>query len=574
MSTKAAKALHPAEQYARDVVAGRVVASHLVVLACKRHLADLDRAAAGWLYYFNPGAGQHAIDFFAFLKHSKGEWAGQAFTLEPFQQFIIWALFGWRQVADGLRRFRGGYVELCRKNGKSTLAAGIGLYLFAADGEPGAEVYCAATKKDQARIVFLEAARMRSASPALRKRIDKFKDNMNLPGTASKFEPLGSDEDTLDGLNIHGSVVDELHAHKTRDLLDVLETATGSRRQPMSFKITTAGSDTQSVCWKEHEYSEKVLEGTVEDETVFAFIAGIDKDDDWEDERVWPKANPNLGVSCKLDDLRRKANKAKQDPTYLNTYLRLHLGRWTSQTTRWMPADKWNECVGYSLAGIDAKVLRDRLLEELRGRVCIGAIDLSSKIDLTAYMRLFLPTEDDPSFIAIPEFWMPEENVSKRVKEDRVPYDVWIREGFLRTTDGSVIDYEEIRRVILADRDVYEIKEITLDPWNATETATKLKDAGFTVSEFRQGFASMSDPMKNLMVAVLSKKLKHLGNPVLRWMSSNVAAKQDEAGNIKPDKKESREKIDGIVALIMALGRASFVPNDTSNYEKEGIFCI
>jgi phage terminase large subunit-like protein len=549
-----------AEQYARDAAEGYIVCSREVQLAARRHLNDLTQGVKRGLY-FDPNSAQRAIDFFKlFLHHSKGEWAGQKFALAPWEEFILWCLFGWKRT-DGTRRFRTAHVEVARKNGKSTLVAGVGLYLFFADGEPGAEVYCAATKKDQARIVFSEAVRMRAASPSLAKRITKVRDNMSVATTASKFEPLGSDEDTLDGLNVHAAIVDELHAHKTRFVWDVLDTATAARRQPLMFAITTAGFNRQSVCWLQHEYCEKVLEGIHSDDTLFVYIATLDPDDDWEDESVWQKANPNLGVSVKLDDLRRKAEKAKADPAALNSFLRLHLNRWTQTDTRWMDLDEWADCSAPFAAGApaipsDPHAARDELRERLIGRRCFGGLDLSSKVDLTAFVLLFTPTDDDPRYIAIPWFWMPEDNVEKRVKQDRVPYDLWIREHWIETTDGNVVDYDVIRAHIVEQRDDFEIAEIAFDPWNATHLSTQLQDDGLTTVEFRQGFASMSAPTKELMTLVLGRKLAHLGNPVLRWMASNLVVKTDPAGNIKPNKEKSAEKIDGIVALIMALGRA------------------
>ena len=563
--------LPPAEAYAFDVAAGRILTSHQVRLACERHLDDLAVGAKRGIY-FDQAAGQHVIDFFQFLRHSKGEWAGHSFELQPWQQFILWSIFGWKRQ-DGARRFRTAHVEIARKNGKSTLAAGIGLYLFFADNEPGAEVYCAATKRDQARIVFSEAIRMRDASPSLAKRIAKFRDNMNVPGTASKFEPLGADRDTMDGLNIHAALVDELHAHKTADVWDVLNTATAARRQPLMFAITTAGFNRQSVCWRQHEYCEKVLEGIQHDDTLFAYIAALDPKDDWENEATWIKANPNLGVSVKADDLRRKAKRAKADPSALNSFLRLHLNQWTQTDTRWMPLDKWNACSGFP--GADPKRIREQLEPELAGRRCFAGLDLSSKVDLTALVLLFPPIEADPRWIVLPTLWMPEDNVQKRVKQDRVPYDVWIREGFIDQTEGNVIDYDRIKAHIVRARDRFQIEELAFDPWNATQLATQLQAEGLTMVEFRQGFGSLSGPTKELMALVLGQKLAHLGNPVLRWMASNIVVKSDEAGNLKPNKEKSAEKIDGIVALIMALGRALAAPADEGSvYDSQGILTI
>src|SRR5512139_2470424 len=290
-----------AEQYIDDVVAGRVSACHWVQQAAQRHIDDLEHGAERGLH-FDQDAAEHVLKFFTILRHSKGEWAGRLIELEPWQQFLLWTLFGWKR-ADGTRRFRTAYIEVARKNGKSTMGAGIGLYLLAADGEPGAEIYSAATKRDQARITHLEAVRMVRSSPMLKRRIRTFRDNLNIEGTASKFEPLGADADTTDGLNIHGAIVDEIHAHKTREMWDRLDTATGARRQPLMFGITTAGYDRQSLCWTLNEYSKKVLDRVIDDDTFFGLIYTLDEGDDWQDEKTWIKANPNLNVSKKIDDL-------------------------------------------------------------------------------------------------------------------------------------------------------------------------------------------------------------------------------------------------------------------------------
>lgn len=563
---------HPAEKYCRDVAAGRIVAAKMVRLACQRHLRDLKEGEARRLY-FDPKAAQHAIDFFFFLKHSKGEFAGKPFILQPWQQFIVYCVFGWKR-AGGLRRFRNAYIFVARKNGKSTFAAGIALYLFFADGEPGAEVYVAATKKDQARIVFKEAERMRKASPALAKRIVSFRDNMNIPNTASKLEPLGADEDTLDGLNVHGAIIDEYHAHKTDKVYEVIDTATGSRRQPLKFTITTAGDNLDGPCYKQHTYCESVLEGIFEDDSLFCILYGLDPEDrlNWHVEENWKKANPNLLVSVKIEDLRDKAVTAKNLPTKLNGFLTKHLNVWVQGAgVRLIRIEDWAKCVGPKDV-TDPKALLDRELERLRGRRCVGALDLSSKVDLTAYIKLFFPTEEDPLWTIIPRFFVPSENVAERVSRDRVPYDVWIREGFITATDGDVVDYDVIKSAIIEDTKSYQIDEIAFDPWNATQIANQLTEAGATMVEFRQGYASMSDPTKNLEVITKKKKIAHLANPVLKWNVHNLVIKEDEAGNIKPNKRKKAEKIDGAVALIMALGRAQFSKGDTrSVYEEQGI---
>jgi phage terminase large subunit-like protein len=577
MQTRSTK-LHPAEQYARDAAAGRIVVSRWVRLAARRHLDDLRDGPKRGLY-FDPSAAQHVIDFFGFLRHSKGEWAGQEFILQPWQQFILWCLFGWKRRSDGARRFRTAYAEIARKNGKSTLAAGLGLYLFFADGEPGAEVYCVATMKDQARIVFTEAERMRKSSPALRQRIVSFRNNMNVPAMNSKFEPLSSDEDTLDGLNLSGAIVDEFHAHKTRLLIDVIETATAARLQPLTFKITTAGYDRETVCWTDREYGLKVLEGINQDDTLFVFVAALDEGDDWENEKNWPKANPGLNVSVKIDDLRRKANKAKQDPSALNSFLRLHLNVWTNQETAAIKMDDWNACVGFSLQGTDSRALRDDMEKRLEGEACYIGCDLSSTEDITAVVKLFPPSDSHEKYIALADFWVPEENIERKVKEFRAPYDVWAREGFLRATPGNVVDYDAVRTQILADFERYDVRELAFDPWNATQFANDLQKSGIDAErlvKFNQTIAMFAEPTKRLIEElVLARKLAHLGNPVLRWMASNLVVWEDGNGNKRPTKKSARGKIDGIVALIMALGRAIASPGDGGSvYESRGILTL
>jgi phage terminase large subunit-like protein len=531
-----------ADQYVADVLAGRVVACHWIKQACQRHLDDLQDAAARGLT-FDRSEAEHVLKFFSILKHSKGEWANKPIELEPWQQFMLWTLFGWKR-ADGTRRFRTAYIEVARKNGKSTIGAGVGLYLMTADGESGAEIYAAATKRDQARITHSEAIRMVRSSPMLKKRIKIFRDNLNIEGTASKFEPLGADSDTMDGLNIHGAIVDEIHAHKTRDVWDKLDTGTGARRQPLMFGITTAGYDRQSLCWTLNEYTKKILDRVVEDDSFFGLIFTLDDGDDWQDETTWIKANPNLGVSKKLDDLRRKAERAKEMPSAQNSFLRLELNVWTQSETKWMPIEHWRQCgvpLDYS---------------KLAGRKCYAGLDLSSTSDLTAWVLVFPPLPGEDVYLVLPRFWIPEDNLQKRVHDDRVPYDVWLRGGFLNATPGNVIDYDYIFGQVERDAKEFKIEEIAFDRWGAARVINVLQSKGLTCVEFGQGFASMSPPMKELERLVMSHKIAHGNNPVLNWMADNVVINLDAAGNIKPDKEKSREKIDGIVAMVMGLDRA------------------
>lgn len=598
-------AFEVAVKYAKDVLSGAIVAGKLVKLAAKRFNRDLKFGAERGLV-FDKDAAQRVVDFFGFLRHSKGEWGGKVFKLEPWQVFIVANLFGWKR-ADGTRRFRKAYIEVARKNGKSTFLAGIGLYLLLMDNEPGAEVYSAATKKDQAKVVFDEAVRMRKASDFLASRIESPRNNLNVVITNSKFEPLSSDENTLDGLNSHGLLIDELHAHPSRALYDVLHESTAARRQPMTVAITTAGHNINSFCYGEREYGEKVLVGNVSaasSDHYFIFIACIDEKDDWQDEKVWYKANPSLGVSVKPDKLREDSEEAKVNPTKLNSFLRKHLNVWTSSEVRWMPPDKWAAC---NSAGplTDPKVLRRAGLEKLAGRVAFAGLDLSSKIDLTAYVLVFPPVPAkkeqkplpqtreeiqrripqqfeeveiapaDPNWYVLPWFFMPKENIAERVKKDRVNYDVWEREGFIIPTPGNAIDHATIRAKIGEVRGYFQVKDIGFDSWNAQQLSNELKADGHTLTEVRQGFKTMSEPMKELMALVISKKLEHFGNPVLGWNAGNVQAEFDPADNIKPDKERSKEKIDGIVAMIMAMHRIVSAPVQAESvYSKRGIIFL
>ncbi len=552
----------PVAEYARAVLDGSIVAGRLVRLACERHLRDLDDGQERGIYW-DQDAADRAIKFFSFLKHSKGEWAGQPFELEPWQKFIVGSLFGWMRE-DGTRRFRTAYDELGRKNGKSTLVAGIGLYLAFFDNEPGAEVYAAATKRDQAKIVWSEAKSMVEKSPALTKRIKSFALNLHMLSSASKFEPLGADSNNLDGLNTHGAIIDELHAHKTRNVWDVLRTSTGSRRQPVMFIITTAGFDRHSICWQQHDYCIKVLEGVIEDDSYFAYIATIDDGDDWKDPGVWAKANPNLGVSVKLSTLEEECNEATYMPAQQNAFRRLRLCQWTEQSDRWIDIDLWD-------AGKDSFDI-----ESLKGRTCYAGLDLARVHDLSALALLFPPRQgEDERWKVLMRYWCPENNIRQRAQRDRVPYDVWADQGFIKPTEGDATDYRWIESAIVELHSQYDIREIAYDRMFAGELVASLMEEGVTMVPFGQGFLSMAMPTAELERLLLAEQIQHAGHPILRWNAANVAVRQDPAGNLKPDKEKSTERIDGIVALIMALGRATVHGDDgPSVYEERGLLTI
>jgi phage terminase large subunit-like protein len=534
----------PVTAYAEAVVAGEVVVGRLVRLACERHLRDLKEGHKRGLH-FDDDAARHALEFFGFLRHSKGEWAGRPFELASWQVFIVGSIFGWKR-ADETRRFREALEEVARKNGKTTQLAGIGLYLAFFDNEPGAEVYFAATMRDQAKIGFGEAQRMVLATPQLKAMINSLAVNLHDPRTNSKCEPLGADADNYDGLNIHGGMVDELHQHKTRKMVDVLETGAQSRRQPLTFYITTAGFDRHSICWEKHEYAVKVLEGVIDDDAFFAYIATIDDGDDWSDPACWPKANPNLGISVKLESLERQVEAAKQVPGKQNPVKRLLLNIWTEQADRWLDMTVWDECSG----PLDVKTMES----ELTGQACYAALDLSSRIDVTALALVF--PDGDGGYDLLSYFFIPSENMRQRVQRDRVPYDVWADQDLVEATEGNVVDYDAIRLRINDLGSRYNIKNIRLDRWNSTQLSTQLRGDGFDVLEMGQGFSAMSDPTKEFERLVVSRQIRHGGHPVLRWMASNVAVEQDAAGNLKPSKAKSTERIDGIAAAVMAVDGA------------------
>jgi phage terminase large subunit-like protein len=458
----------------------------------------------------------------------------------------------------------------------TTKLAGIGLYLAFFDDEPGADVYAAATKRDQARICHGDAVKMVGASPGLG--IEKRRDNLHMLATASKFEPLGADADTMDGLNVHGAIVDEFHAHKNRDVLDRLETGVGARTQPLVWMITTAGDDQQSPCFAERERARFVLEGVTADDTLFAFIASPDEGDDWTDERTWSKGNPNLGVSVTVESLRDECNSAQQSPSKQNAFRRFRLNEWTRTTTRFLDLAKWDICSGLTR---DAQPID--ILETRQGAVCYGGLDLSSKTDLTAFALVFPPSEpNEGTFDVALRFWVPEEGIYEREKKDGVPYARWVEEGWIVATPGPVIDYAWILKELTDISKRVQLQDVAFDGWGSTAIRPQLEDAGLLMVEFGQGFKSMSDPTKELERLTLSKRIRHGGNPVLRWNADCVEVQTDPAGNmkpVKPDIRKSTKRIDGIVAMIMALSRAIEMgadpePDDRSIYEEQELLVL
>jgi len=507
-------------------------------------------------YHFDAKAAKRAERFFErYLTHVKGEWAGVPFKLERWQRDIVRALFGWKRQ-DGTRRYRTCYIEIPRKNGKSSLCAGLALYLLMADKEASAEVYSAAADREQASIIFDIAKSMVTLSRELAIRLKVFRKVIAYDKALSSYKVLSADAYTKHGLNAHGIIFDELHAQPNRELWDVLTTSTGARTQPLTVAITTAGFDRNSVCWELHEYARKVSEGIITDDSFLPVIYAAGPDDDWRDPAVWKKANPNLDVSISLDYLKRECAKAGNVPAYENTFRRLHLNQWTQQESRWIPMQAWESSAGE---------LKPDLL---KGKACYAGLDLSSTTDLTALVLAF---PIDGVIKLLPFFWIPGDNLQERSKRDHVPYDLWLKQGLIYATDGNVIDYSFIVAKIIELRKLYALKEIAFDRWGAAKIVQDLEDLNVTVVPFGQGFASMSGPSKELLRLVLSGKLHHGGNPVLRWMADNAVVKSDPAGNIKPDKAKSTQRIDGIVASVMALDRAVRHNAGASVYETRGI---
>ena len=546
-----------ATAYARAVIAGEVVAGKLVRLACQRHLRDLETAGERG-FWWDTAAVDRGIQFFSVLRLPDGAAAGRPFILQPWQAFVVGSLLGWKR-SDGKRRFRYAFIEVARANGKTPLAAGLALYALTVDGEQGAQVYSAATMRDQAKIAFDDGVRMAEQTPRLWSRLTKTVNNLAYLEGGSYFRPLAAESKTLDGLRVHFAAVDELHEHPDGMVLAKLRTGMKSS-QPILFMITTAGYDRTSACWEEHDIAAKVAEGIIENDTLFAYIATTDDGDDWTDEAVWVKANPNLGISVRWDTLREEYALARQVPGHQNSFKRLRLNLWTEQNSRWLDMGVWDDQPP------------PRGIPELQGAVCYAGLDLSSTTDLTALVLAF--RDEDGSYDLLPYFWLPEARLRERIERDRVPYDQWAAAGLLTLTPGNVVDYDAVRAHISELGAQYRISELAKDRWNSTQIGSQLIEDGLEVLDFGQGFASMTAPTKEFERLLLDRKLRHGGHPVLRWMAANVAVAQDAAGNLKPAKDKATGRIDGIVAGIMAVGRAMLSDERPSVYEERDVMLL
>ena len=495
--------------------------------------------------HYDKAKADRAVKFIENLCHTKGKWAGTRFWLLPWQEQLIRDIFGIVKP-DGNRQFRTAFVEICKKVGKSELAAAIALYILYADNEPSTEVYGAAADRQQASIVFDVARQMVEMSPALMKRSKLMSATKRIVnyGNAGFYQVLSAEVGSKHGFSISGLVFDEIHTQPNRQLYDVLtKYSSDARQNPLHFIITTAGNDRNSIAFELHTKAIDILEGRRVDPTFYPVVYGLKDDEDWEDEANWYKVNPSLGYTVDIERLRDAYREAKQNPADEITFKWLRMNMWVSSTTSWIPDAifmKGNEPIDM------------RLLE---GRACYAGLDLSSTGDITALVLIFPPSNLDEKYILVPYFWVPEETIPQRVKANSVPYDIWEKQGHLLATEGNVIHYDFIEKFICDLAEKYHILEIAVDRWNATHMIQNLEDAGFTMVPFGQGFASMSTPTKEFYRLLMEGQIVHAGHPVLRWMAGNVVIETDASENIKVTKAKSKEKIDGIVASIMALDR-------------------
>lgn len=554
--------LSAAVDYATRVLAGEIDACKWTKAACRRQLDDLQRAQEDphFPFEWRPDKAEHICRFIELLPHTKGKWAGTKIELELWQIFILTTVFGWYNRTTGFRRFRTVYIEVPRKNAKSTLTSGVCLYMLTADGEPGAEVYSAATTRDQARIVFDDAKKMATLEPGFRQRfgVKVLAHSMFELINDSRFTPLSAEGSTLDGLNIHFASVDELHAHKTRAVYDVIETGTGARAQSIIWNITTAGTDRSGICYEQRGYVVSLLNdvlrrhdglgypvkgATAEDDTYFGIIYTIDDGDDWANESCWAKANPNFDVSIYPDDIRRLANKAIKTASARANFLTKRLNVWVNAATAWMDMRRWDACGDTTLT-----------LDQFEGERCIIALDLASKVDIADKMRIFIrQIAGKQHYYAFGTHYVPED---KAGEEANSQYAGWVEDGWLTPTPGNVIDFDKIEDDIRDDMKRFDVVEVPYDPWQATQLASHMLDEGAPMVELRQTVQTMSEPMKEFEAAVLEGRFHHNGDPVLGWMVSNVVAFRDAKENIYPRKEKEENKIDGAVATIMAIARA------------------
>ena len=529
--------LNSAFHFAEDIVSGDKIACKWVKLACKRFLNDLNNDK----FIFDVAAAERVLSFYPdFVRHVKGALAGQPYELSDWESFILINLFGFKNKSTSKRRFRTAYIEVARKNSKSTFCSGIGLYMTAFDSEGGAEVYSAATTRDQARIVFGDAQNMIKKSAPLKKVFGVHKLNIHHLKSASKFEPLSSDAGTLDGLNVHCGLIDEIHAHKTREVWDVVETATSARLQSLLLSITTAGFNKQGIGYEQREYITKVLGGIADDDTYFGIIFTLDDDDDPFDQENWVKANPNLGRSKQLDDMQRLAKKAQEMPAAKNNFLTKHLNIWVNAETAWLDMAKWD------------KLPERGSTEHLKSLPCYIGLDLANKLDLAAIVAAF-PDGDTIHFIC--KFYLPENQIFNKSRNIGNMYDTWAKQGYITLTDGDIIDHQCIEDDLRQMLSYYDVKALGFDPWGSTQLAIRLEQEGAPMAEVPQTVKNLSEAMKEIEAKVVNLSIRKDKNPVMDWMASNVVVKLDRNENYFPNKEHIDNKIDGMSALFIAVNR-------------------
>ncbi|MBF0418115.1 MAG: terminase large subunit [Magnetococcales bacterium] len=552
-------------RYARSVVSGKTLACETVKQACRRHITDLEKfSGISSKYVFNPilkngrRPGDIVCHFLQSLPHIKGPKAGEPIKLEPWQIFIVMVVFGWVKRDDATRRFRRVYVEVPRGNAKSTLSSGIALYMLAFDGEGGAEVYSLATTRDQAKIVFGDAQGMvRNSKHLLRFGIQAHANAISHMQSASTFRALSSQGHSLDGLNIHFGCVDELHAHKTRAVYDVVETGTGKRDNSLLWVITTAGSDRSGVCYEVRNYVKQVLSGRVKDDSQFGIIYGLDEGDDWTSIRSLKKANPNWGVSVRPEVVVALQKKAMQVPSAVNNFLTKHLDEWVSANVSWMDMRAWDRCSDASLS-----------IDNFAKKPCWIGIDLASKIDIAAMVAVF--EAGNGRYACFARFYLPESAIDL---SGNAQYEGWRRAGRLTVTMGNVLDFDWIKADLLDFKSRFDVREVAFDPFQASQMSVEMMAEGVPMIEVGATVRNFSEPMKHVEALVLEEKLIHDGCPVLGWMASNVVAHRDAKDNIYPRKERPENKIDGIVALIMAISRA-MIPSDRNEIGSDYVLMV
>ncbi len=513
--------------------------------------ARWDGVAGVWRdgeYWYDEQGADAAVEFFnRHLRLTEGEWAGRPFHLESWQeQDIIRPLFGWMRP-DGTRRYRRCYVWVPRKNGKTELAAGVSLLCLLGDGELGAQVFSIAADKDQAKIVFGKATAMVQWSEELSRLLTCLKTSIFCPQLNAAFRPLSGTPDGKHGLNMSGLIGDEIHEWADDRLYTFVHQSSAARRQPLEFLISTAG-EKSGYGWEVWDYCQKVLDGTVEDHETLVVVYAAAEDDDWTDPATWAKANPNFGVSVKEAYLAAECQKAKELARLENDFKRYHLNLWTEQAVRWLNIEKWDACAG-------PVGWRD-LANTVRGRWCYVGNDLSQTTDLTASVLVFPPEAENEKWVVLPRFFIPRARIAERVKRDRVPYDQWVRNGAMTPTEGNVVDYAFVKQSLRDDAEQFQFRRLGFDPWNAMQVMLDLQGEGMPVEQVRQGYLTLSGPSKELERLLLDQGFVHGGHPVLRWCAQNVAIETDPAGNIKPSKAKSTERIDGIAGLVTALALA------------------